>query len=99
MIDSDRSARLGLDVSNIDESEYPEIFNVIEQDESEKNPDESADETQTPTLDASQIDFPDEIEGKTEKIKYLSEISGMKNNEIADLLNESEQNVSYHLSK
>jgi hypothetical protein len=66
----------------------------------DEDSEESGDETQTPTSDSHKINFPSDVNTKTEKIKYLSEIVGMeKNKEIADLLDESEQTVSYHLQK
>ncbi|MXR50202.1 hypothetical protein GRX03_01070 [Halovenus sp. WSH3] len=96
-----------LEVSNIQMS----IANIPETDinyESEDDQgyeiyfddDETSENNQSnPTPRSSKIQFPETVNSKTDKIKYLSEVCGMKNKEIADYLEESEQTVSYHLQK
>lgn len=64
-----------------------------------EEPDESDSIESNPTPDENKIGFPDAIESKTEKIKYMKTVLGMTQENIADYFGMEQGGISYHLNK
>ena len=95
-IDTNSSAQLDLDIDDIDKSKYPEIFNAIEEDDSNKSKGRGGDSQSR--NEGVKIEFPDDIETRTEKINYLYHTLDLTQEETADELGVSRRTVSNHLN-